>query len=176
VFWRLWLFNADVSVLWPEKIPRAAHNMYRLARFLLILPNWKMCIYGVTDLTALTISMSSNSLASIYENKLQTGHHPIRALWAQAQYQVLIYCNCVASNRHLTKPTVRKKAARPNQRKEIKEKETQCGQPESYWNPGRQRKKDSSTYRNWLPKNIVHLEHLFGHYGDVIFNFQELIA
>ena len=26
-------------LLWPEKIPRAAHNMYRLARFLLILPN-----------------------------------------------------------------------------------------------------------------------------------------
>jgi len=28
-----------LHLLWPEKIPRAAHNMYRLARLLLILPN-----------------------------------------------------------------------------------------------------------------------------------------
>ena len=41
--------------------------------------------------------------------KVQTGHHHIRALCAR--YQVLIYCNCVMSNRHLTEPTVRKKAA-----------------------------------------------------------------
>jgi len=68
-----------------------------------------MCTYGVTDLTALTISVFSNFLASIYEKKVQTGHHPIRALYAQ--YQVLICCNCVASNRHLTEPTVRKKTA-----------------------------------------------------------------
>jgi len=51
-----------------------------------------MCTYCVIDLTALTISMLSNLLASIYEKKVQTGHHPTRAL--QAQYQVLIYCNC----------------------------------------------------------------------------------
>ena len=68
-----------------------------------------MCTYCVTDLTALTISMLSNFLASIYDKKLQMGHHPIQALCAQ--YQVLIYCNCVTSNRHLTEPTVRKKAA-----------------------------------------------------------------
>jgi len=63
----------------------------------------------MADLTALTISMFSNSLDSKYEKKVQTGHHPIRALCAQ--YQVLIYCNFVASNRHLTEPTLRKKTA-----------------------------------------------------------------
>jgi len=63
----------------------------------------------VIDLTTLTISMLSNFLASMYDKKLQTGHHPIRALCTQ--YQVLIYCNCVTSHRHLTEPTLRKKAA-----------------------------------------------------------------
>ena len=40
-------------MLWPQKIPQAAHNMYRLARLMLIPPNWKMCTYSVNDLTAL---------------------------------------------------------------------------------------------------------------------------